>query len=92
MRKVIKSKLDSKTKSNSEKLWWPSEEDIKYHIKESEKIRALPWSSKFGRRNLLWDVSIIIKYLEDNKEEIAKHRKPNDGRMILYDEDGPFIL
>lgn len=92
MRKVIKSKSNNKTKSKRKNMWWPSDEDIKYHIRESEKIRALPWSSKFGERNFFWDVSIIIKYLEDNKEEITKHRKPNDGRMILYDEGGPFIL
>lgn len=79
-------------KSKKAKLWWPSEEDIKYHINESVKIKALPWSSKFGKRNLLWDISIIIKYQQDNKEEIDKHRKPNDGRIILYDSEGPFIL
>ncbi len=81
-----------KSKPKKIKLWWPSKEDIKYHINESEKIKALPWSSKFGERNFFWDVSIIFKYLEDNKEEIVKHRKPNDGRIILYDKDGPFIL
>ncbi len=84
MKKVIKS--------TRKKLWWPSDEDIKYHINESEKIRALHWSSKFGERNFFWDVSIIIKYLADNTEEIAKYKKPLDGRIILYSEDGPFIL
>jgi hypothetical protein len=79
-------------KPKSKKLWWPSEEHIKYHINESKKIKALHWSIKLGERNFLWDVSIIIKYLEDNKKEITKYKKPNDGRIILYDKDGPFIL